>query len=190
MQEQVGEKKVLARAWHKRKRKWGLYKYTCIHKMCVVFAREGERATSSSKCARTAVTPRHVFGCLYHAVVHKQQHIHSDSEYWKKILWMKERDGSEKNESDWERGEMQKAKKTEKLDEYERGRRGEESEQEARRKALIRGRERLSAAEYLTAEKQFDTLAPCYHPIIKIPHKVKHRDTSSTGCKHYITPIM
>lgn len=50
-------------------------------------------------------------------------------------------------------------------------------------------RERLSAAEYFTMEKQFDTLAPYYPPIITIPHEVKHCDTSSTGYKHYITPI-
>lgn len=82
-----------------------------------------------------------------------------------------------------ERGE--KWKKQGKLRGEQGGRWGRE-EEGGGRQCSERGR--LSAAEYLTAEKQFDTLAPCYHPIMKIPHKVKHCDTSSTGYKHYITP--
>lgn len=46
--------------------------------------------------------------------------------------------------------------------------------------------------EYLK-RRQSDTVAPCYHPIIKIPHKANHCDTSSAGhyiTNPYITPII
>lgn len=87
------------------------------------------------------------------------------------------------NERKWEEGGWGGEKKSKRTEEAE----GEEG-RAGGRQCLKRERERLSAAEYLTAAKQFDTLAPCYHPIIKIPHKGKHCDTSNAAYKHYITP--
>lgn len=81
------------------------------------------------------------------------------------------------------------AKKTERLGEQEKEGGGGGRDEQGRQEEGSVQIEGLSAAEYLTAEKHFDTLDPYYHPITKIPHEVKHCNTSSTGNKHYITHV-
>lgn len=82
-----------------------------------------------------------------------------------------------------------KAKKTERLGEQEKGGGGGKRDEQGRQEEDSVQREGLSAAEYLTAEKHFDTCVLYYHPIIKIPHEVKQCNTSSTGYKHDITHV-